>query len=158
MCWAPPGKSCNVIFIERLFIQLNTGTPLFENVNFKKAISRTPGIVEKAAIAKDVKYKRPPFVPIRQYIEYLMYQGIVNEPLGKFYLDGYELARFSRVPITQDQYMDIMKYLAAILRNMGYRAHEADHKVSTETRSITCPSEIYDEDKVRLDIFKLMMK
>lgn len=110
-------------------------------------------------MSKDPKYARPPFVPIRQYIEYLIDQGIVNEPLGKFYLDGYELARFSRIPITQEQYMDIMKYLAAILHNMGFNsntdAHERDHKV--EVISVTRSNISYDEEKIRLNIYKLMM-
>lgn len=60
------------------------------------------------------------YVPVRQYIEFLIHQGLIDKQLGSVYLQGYELARFSQDPMSQDQYMDIMKHLAAILQNMGY--------------------------------------
>ncbi|CAO3658707.1 unnamed protein product [Rhizopus stolonifer] len=96
------------------------GTPLFEGLDFKQAIARTPVIVENAAINIDPSYKRPLYCPVRQYIEFLIQEGLVDRQLGIFYAQGYEIARFSRDPLSQQQYIDIMKHLAAILQNMGY--------------------------------------
>ncbi|KAI9365919.1 hypothetical protein BD770DRAFT_439135 [Pilaira anomala] len=96
------------------------GTPLFDGLDFKQAIARTPAIVEKVAISINPDYFRPPYVPVRQYMEFLMQQGLIDKQLGLFYLEGYEIARFSHKPLSQEQYMDIMKHLAAILQNMGY--------------------------------------
>ncbi|KAG2231770.1 hypothetical protein INT48_004049 [Thamnidium elegans] len=96
------------------------GTPLFDGLDFKQAIARTPAIVEKVAISINPDYARPLYVPIRQYMEFLMQQGLIDKQLGLFYLEGYEIARFSHDPLSQEHYMDIMKHLAAILQNMGY--------------------------------------
>ncbi|KAI8887853.1 hypothetical protein K501DRAFT_241609 [Backusella circina FSU 941] len=96
------------------------GTPLFEGVDFKQAIARTPAFVEKVAAGINPDYSRPFYVPVRQYMEFLMQQGLVDKQLGEFYLEGYETARFSQEPLSQEYYMNIMKHLAAILQNMGY--------------------------------------
>lgn len=80
---------------------------------------------EKVAKSKNPAYARPLYVPVRQYVEFLMQQGLIDKQLGAFYLDGYEIARFSKDPLSQEQYMDIMKYLAAILQNMGYNIKKA---------------------------------
>lgn len=55
-----------------------------------------------------------------------MQQGLIDKRLGLFYLEGYETARFSNEPMSQDQYMDIMKHLAAILKHMGYNLKNAN--------------------------------
>lgn len=115
---------------------------MFEGLDFKQAIARTPTIVGKKRktftcksmlktktlkliienVAKSINpdYYRPSYVPVRQYMEFLMQQGLIDKQLGTFYLEGYEIARFSNAPLNQEQYMDIMKHLAAILQNMGY--------------------------------------
>ncbi|KAG2195942.1 hypothetical protein INT46_005968 [Mucor plumbeus] len=115
------------------------GTPLFEGLDFKQAIARTPAIVEKIALSINPDYFRPLYVPVRQYIEFLMQQGLIDKQLGVFYLRGYEIARFSQKPLSQDQYMDVMKHLAAILQNMGYNiknnsniaARKSSHQTTT---------------------------
>ncbi|CEP18487.1 hypothetical protein [Parasitella parasitica] len=113
------------------------GTPLFAGLDFKKAVARTPAIVEKVAISISPNYFRPLYVPVRQYIEILIQQGIIDKQLGSFYLRGYEFARFSQEPLNQDQYMEIMKHLAAILQNMGYNIKNnssiSDRKMSHQT-------------------------
>ena len=76
--------------------------------------------IENVAKSINPDFYRPPYVPVRQYLEFLMQQGLVDKQLGTFYLVGYEIARFSNAPLSQEQYMDIMKHLAAILQNMGY--------------------------------------
>ncbi|KAI9259316.1 hypothetical protein BY458DRAFT_517447 [Sporodiniella umbellata] len=96
------------------------GTPLFEGLDFKQAIARTPAIVESAAMNIDVGYQRPAYCPVRQYIEFLIGEGLVDKQLGSTYVQGYEIARFSRDPLSQQQYIVIMKYLATLLKNMGY--------------------------------------
>lgn len=58
---------------------------------------------------------------LRQYIEGLIHLGLIDEQLGRGYIAGYEQARFSRFPISEERYFYIMKHLAAILRHMGYR-------------------------------------
>lgn len=73
------------------------------------------------------EYARPLYVPVRQYMEFLMQQGLIDKQLGSFYLEGYETARFSNEPLSQDQYMDIMKHLAAILKHMGYNLKSSSH-------------------------------
>ncbi|KAI8388477.1 uncharacterized protein BYT42DRAFT_543771 [Radiomyces spectabilis] len=97
------------------------GTPMFEGVDFKRAIARTPSIIEKAVMEIDREYARPTCVSIHQYIEFLIQQDLVDSHLGRVYLQGYERARFSAMPLTQEEYMDIMKHLAAILHHMDYR-------------------------------------
>lgn len=69
----------------------------------------------------DGEYKRPLYIPVRQYIEFLIQRGLIDGQLGQVYLEGYERSRFSRAQISQDEYLDIMKHLAAILHQMGYR-------------------------------------
>ena len=122
-------------------------------------------------------------MPVRQYIEFLMQQNLIDKQLGTVYLEGYELARFSQAPLSQEQYMDIMKHLAAILQNMGYNIkssttqpmhqetdneeeEEDDHQSAITWRSRSTaskrpesePYSIYDEDEVRNDIYELLMK
>ncbi|KAG1314081.1 hypothetical protein G6F61_001307 [Rhizopus arrhizus] len=111
------------------------GTPLFEGLDFKQAIARTPAIVESVAINIDPSYKRPLYCPVRQYIEFLIREGLVDKQLGTTYVEGYEIARFSRDPLSQQQYIDIMKHLAAILQNMGYNI-KANQQTNAETESM----------------------
>ncbi|CAO3643640.1 unnamed protein product [Cunninghamella blakesleeana] len=101
------------------------GTKTFEGVDFKCAIARTPAIIEKAAIEINESYARPPYVPIRQYIEFLMQEGLMDISFGKTYVEGYERARFSQFAPVESEYLDIMKHLAAILNQMGYHLHNA---------------------------------
>ncbi|CEG82308.1 hypothetical protein RMATCC62417_16393 [Rhizopus microsporus] len=111
------------------------GTPLFEGLDFKQAIARTPAIVENVACNIDPSYKRPTYCPVRQYIEFLIQEGLIDRELGTVYVQGYEIARFSRDPLSQEQYIDIMKHLAAILQNMGYNIKNSDGQVD-ETESM----------------------
>ncbi|EPB84704.1 hypothetical protein HMPREF1544_08503 [Mucor circinelloides 1006PhL] len=121
------------------------GTPLFEGLDFKQAIARTPAIVEKIALSINPDFFRPLYVPVRQYIEFLMQQGLIDKQLGSFYLRGYEIARFSQEPLSQDQYMEIMKHLAAILQNMGYNiknnsnvaARKSSHQTNNTNDSVS---------------------
>ncbi|KAI7894844.1 uncharacterized protein EV154DRAFT_559923 [Mucor mucedo] len=116
------------------------GTPLFEGLDFKQAIARTPAIVENVAMSINVEYARPLYVPVRQYMEFLIQQGLIDKQLGSFYLEGYETARFSNEPLSQLQYMDIMKHLAAILKHMGYNLKNPNHQTHlSASESITSP-------------------
>ncbi|ORY96358.1 hypothetical protein BCR43DRAFT_491565 [Syncephalastrum racemosum] len=129
--WAKPGE-----------------TP-FEGVDFKRAIARTPSIIEKAATEIDSEYARPLYVPIRQYLEFLMERDFIDSQLGHVYIEGYERARFSQQPVSQDEYLDIMKHLAAILNHMGYhinntvnrrRSSGGAHSSSGSTGSLSSSS------------------
>jgi hypothetical protein len=93
---------------------------------------------EKVAKSINPDYFRPFYVPVRQYMEFLMQQGLIDKTLGSFYLEGYEIARFSKDPLSQEQYMDIMKHLAAILQNMGYNLKSAgnSHQTAGSSESI----------------------
>lgn len=68
---------------------------------------------------------------LRQYIEGLIHLGLIDEQLGRGYIAGYEQARFSRAPISEERYFDIMKHLAAILRHMGYRLQGSESERPT---------------------------
>lgn len=81
--------------------------------------------IEQAAIEINGVYARPLYLSVRQYIDYLIENNIIDGQLGQGYLEGYEQARFNRTPVSQEKYYDIMKHLAAILHNMGYRLHAA---------------------------------
>ncbi|KAI7872454.1 hypothetical protein BDF14DRAFT_1697521, partial [Spinellus fusiger] len=98
----------------------STPDMLFDGVDFKRAISRTPAIIESAAIKLDTEYARPHYVPVRQYMEFLMQRKLVDFQLGRVYLEGYERARFSCYPMSQEEYLDIMKHLAVMLHHMGF--------------------------------------
>ncbi|KAI9281530.1 hypothetical protein BY458DRAFT_429613 [Sporodiniella umbellata] len=115
------------------------GTPLFEGLNFKQAVARTPQIVEEAAIQLDASYRRPLYCAVRQYMEFLMGEGVVDPELGKVYLAGYEHARFSPYPIEPGHYMDIMRHLAGLLQNMGYsiKANETGSTLSSHRTGST---------------------
>ncbi|KAI9483404.1 MAG: hypothetical protein EXX96DRAFT_141171 [Benjaminiella poitrasii] len=126
------------------------GTPLFEGLDFKQAVARTPAIVEKFARNINPDYFRPLHVPVRPYIELLMDEGLIDKELGSFYLEGYEIARFSQKPLTQEQFMNIMKHLAAIVKNMGYNiknsiiANDAsERKASQQTTTSIGSTESY---------------
>ncbi|KAL1935697.1 hypothetical protein VTP01DRAFT_4837 [Rhizomucor pusillus] len=97
------------------------GSTPFEGVNFKRAITRTPSIIEQAATQIDGEFTRLLYTPVRQYIEFLIQRGLIDAHLGQVYLEGYERSRFSQASISEDEYLDIMKHLAAILHQMGYR-------------------------------------
>lgn len=74
-----------------------------------------------------------------------MQQGLIDKQLGSFYLRGYEIARFSQEPLSQDQYMEVMKHLAAILQNMGYNiknnsnvaARKSSHQTNNTNDSVS---------------------
>ncbi|KAI7908142.1 uncharacterized protein BX663DRAFT_547759 [Cokeromyces recurvatus] len=96
------------------------GTPFFEDLDFKQAVARTPAIIEKFARNINPDYFRPLHVPVRPYIELLIDEGLIDKDLGSYYLEGYEIARFSPHLLTQEQFKNIMKHVAAIVKNMGY--------------------------------------
>lgn len=98
-------------------------------------IESLTSIIEKVAKNINPDYFRPIYVPVRQYIEFLIQQGLIDKQLGSVYLEGYELARFGQDPLTQVQYMDIMKHLAAILQNMGYSINNTDTVKTPSTTS-----------------------
>lgn len=80
--------------------------------------------IENTATSISDMYTRPSFVDIRQYINFLIRQGIVDKGIGLVYLEGYERARFSKYGPTEQEYMNIMKHLAAILNQLGYHLHQ----------------------------------
>ncbi|KAF7721625.1 hypothetical protein EC973_004346 [Apophysomyces ossiformis] len=132
------------------------GTPLFD-VDFKQAIARTPTIIgvfaEKAAVEIDPDYTRPTCVSVRQYIEFLMQRELIDAHLGQVYLEGYERARFSKAAMTQEEYLDIMKHLAAILNHMGYRLQNGDDSSSVSSSGSTIHrrhNRIQEDDVVSL--------
>lgn len=81
----------------------------------------TIDIKEQAATQIDGEFTRLLYTPVRQYIEFLIQRGLIDAHLGQVYLEGYERSRFSQASISEDEYLDIMKHLAAILHQMGYR-------------------------------------
>ncbi|KAI8148922.1 hypothetical protein BJV82DRAFT_590080 [Fennellomyces sp. T-0311] len=96
------------------------GDAQFAGVDFKRVIARTPMFIEQAAMAINPAFSRPSHVPTRQYIEYLIQRSFIDAQIGQVYIDGYERARFSRAPVSQDIFREIMTHLAVILDHMGY--------------------------------------
>ncbi|KAI9312194.1 hypothetical protein BX666DRAFT_1989573 [Dichotomocladium elegans] len=111
------------------------GSMNFEGVDFKRAIAKTPIIIEQAAMQINEQYARPTFLPVRQYIEFLIQQTLIDPELGHGYIEGYEIARFSTAPVSQEKYYDTMKHLAAILHHMGYRLHAVQPKQPNNSSS-----------------------
>ncbi|KAG0170866.1 hypothetical protein DFQ28_001460 [Apophysomyces sp. BC1034] len=91
-------------------------------------------------------------VSIRQYIEFLMQRDLIDAHLGQVYLEGYERARFSKAALTQEEYLDIMKHLAAILNHMGYRLQNGDDSSASSSRSTVHRrhSRVQEDDVVSL--------
>jgi hypothetical protein len=83
-------------------------------------------------------YARPSYIAIRHYIEFLMQQELMDSDFGRVYLEGYEKARFSEHAPTEQEYLDIMKHLAAILNQMGYHLNQAT--TPTPSIHITSPA------------------
>ncbi|ORZ24755.1 hypothetical protein BCR42DRAFT_486982 [Absidia repens] len=102
----------------------------FEGVDLKRAVARTPIIIENAAMRIGAIYSRPSFVEIRLYINFLIQHGIMDKAFGCVYLEGYESARFSKYGPTEDEYMNIMRHLATILNQMGYYLQGVTSKLS----------------------------
>ncbi|KAG2183846.1 hypothetical protein INT44_008857 [Umbelopsis vinacea] len=114
----------------------------FEGVNFKRAITRTSGIIEKAAIEMDQDFVRPAYIPFRQYVEFLSQHIKVDRSIVDVYLDGYERARFSQDEFTEAEYLGIMGHLAIILRSMGYLT-DNDAVIEESIGSRAASSRIY---------------
>ena len=65
--------------------------------------------------------QRPENMGVREYVEYLMYLGIVQPAsLGKQFLGLYESARFSGKPLTEEQFRRLMSVFAEVLRSMTH--------------------------------------
>ncbi|KAG2227312.1 hypothetical protein INT45_004267 [Circinella minor] len=115
------------------------GDVQFEGVDFKRVIARTPMFIEQAAMKISLDFARPAHVPTRQYIEYLIQRNLVDAQIGRVYVEGYEQARFSRVPVNQEAFKNIMTHLAVVLRQMGYAPQNLSTKQgessSVSTRS-----------------------
>ncbi|KAI9275603.1 hypothetical protein BDA99DRAFT_495937 [Phascolomyces articulosus] len=116
------------------------GDTQFEGVDFKRVIARTPMFIEQAALKISSDYARPSHVPTRQYIEYLIQRGLVDAQIGQVYVNGYEQARFSHVPVNQDTFKDIMTHLAVVLRQMGYAPQNPTTLRPEESSSISTRS------------------
>ncbi|KAH8550371.1 hypothetical protein BGW37DRAFT_499062 [Umbelopsis sp. PMI_123] len=114
----------------------------FEGVNFKRAITRTSGIIEKAAMEMDQDFVRPAYIPFRQYVEFLSQHIKVDRQIVDVYLDGYERARFSQDEFTEAEYLGIMGHLAIILRSMGYLT-DNDGVIEESIGSRAASSRIY---------------
>ncbi|CAO3596265.1 unnamed protein product [Absidia cylindrospora] len=108
----------------------NPDTVAFEGVDLRRAVARTPIIIENAAMVIGSMYARPSFVDIRLYINFLIRHGIMDKAFGSVYLEGYERARFSKYGPTEEEYMNIMKHLATILNQMGYHLQRTTSTVS----------------------------
>lgn len=74
---------------------------------------------------------------VRQYIQFLIQQNFIDEQLGQVYVEGYERARFGQTRVSQEEYLDIMKHLAAILHHMGYRLHNGSQSQRQGSESTT---------------------
>ncbi|KAI9499536.1 hypothetical protein BDB00DRAFT_753060 [Zychaea mexicana] len=96
------------------------GDAQFEGVDFKRVVARTPMFIEQAAMKISLDFARPSHVPTRKYIHFLIQRGLIDGQIGQVYVDGYEQARFSRVPVNQDTFREIMTHLAVILKHLGY--------------------------------------
>ncbi|KAF2136724.1 uncharacterized protein K452DRAFT_237030 [Aplosporella prunicola CBS 121167] len=63
--------------------------------------------------------QRPATMGLRDYIGHLSSFGLINPPeLGTAFLDRYEYARFSMLPLSEDQFRDLMEIFAEILTGM----------------------------------------
>ena len=97
-------------------------------------------------------FARPAHVPTRQYIEYLIQRNLVDAQIGRGYVDGYEQARFSRIPVNQDVFKDIMAHLAVVLRQMGYVPQNPSNQ--EETSSISTRSDSTSHHLPQLDVVR----
>lgn len=122
---------------------MRKGDATLEGVDFKRVISRTATIIgktnfwgntsfslstdfhglEQAAIQIQPAFARPNYVSVRKYIQFLIQRNIIDEQLGQVYVEGYERARFGQARVSRDEYLVIMKHLAAMLHQMGYGLH-----------------------------------
>ncbi|KAI7849469.1 hypothetical protein BDC45DRAFT_540037 [Circinella umbellata] len=129
------------------------GDVQFEGVDFKRVIARTPMFIEQAAMKISSDFARPAHVPTRQYIEYLIQRNLVDAQIGRVYVDGYEQARFSRVPVNQGAFKNIMTHLAVVLRQMGYAPQNLSSKQaessSVSTRSGSTSHHLYQSGVLR---------
>ncbi|KAE8445196.1 hypothetical protein EG329_013693 [Mollisiaceae sp. DMI_Dod_QoI] len=63
--------------------------------------------------------QRPAAMGLREYIGQLSSIGVLKDPSAAAeFLDRYEYARFSSRPLTEQQFRDLMRHFAELLRNM----------------------------------------
>ncbi|KAI8967232.1 hypothetical protein BDF20DRAFT_917708 [Mycotypha africana] len=110
--------------------------PGYEGLDFRQIISRTPYVLESFFL--DIS--RPPSVTVSQFMEDLVRQRLIDGQIAATYIKGYEKSRFSDQPLTPEEYMEIMKALVVIIKQLGQSIDKDDNGVSNELSTSASPT------------------
>jgi hypothetical protein len=140
----------------------------YPSVKYETVISELPRLIEAAAVRlappdraneelgnADEGYfypdmhifrllKRPTNMDLRSYFNNLITLGLVQPSTGSDFLDRYEYARFSGVPLTEQEFQTLMSIYADILNNMAEldpdRLASLAEEMSSQDSSSVAPS------------------
>jgi hypothetical protein len=69
---------------------------------------------------------------IQRYIDDLVECKLIDEKIGRLYVEGYEKARFSEEETGEEQYKEFMKLVAVLLRMI--RKNEVHYQDETKNK------------------------
>lgn len=93
----------------------------FDKVHFKKSVSRSHLILERAAVHKNSLWRRKPDQTIRQYIDMLASVcPHMNRISCTRVIQHYENARYGTDELTEDEYRDFMEHFRRMLQALDY--------------------------------------
>lgn len=71
---------------------------------------------------------REPYMTVRQYINILANEKMINREIGLCYVNKYEHACYSSDEIKEDEYEETMKLLALLLKKMQNKKRKTHKK------------------------------
>ncbi|ORX78066.1 hypothetical protein BCR32DRAFT_295241 [Anaeromyces robustus] len=103
---------------------------MYENIHFQTAIVQSSSLLESTVLKFNGQLVREPYMTIRQYINILANNKLINRDIGLCYVNNYEHACYSSDEIKEDEYEETMKLLAILLKKMQSKGAKKGHKNS----------------------------
>ncbi|KAF2479191.1 hypothetical protein BDY17DRAFT_227014, partial [Neohortaea acidophila] len=119
------------------------------NIQFAPVIQELPNLIEAKAVSLAPSdpvdnstadpqvlevLQRPSTTGMRDYLTQLAYLGLVNPPeIGEAFLNQYESARFSGLPLSEDEFRSLMSAFAELLAGMTGLQPEIVEQIRIQT-------------------------
>jgi len=101
---------------------------MYENIHFQTAIVQSSSLLEATVLKYNEHLVREPYMTIRQYINILANNKLINRDIGLCYVNNYEHACYSTDEIKEDEYEETMKLLALLLKKMQSKRNHKNKK------------------------------
>jgi len=88
------------------------------DVHFKTSIAMSHDVLERAAKNKDARFERLEIQSIRDYIQFLVKEGVFDHNLGDSYVRSYEKARFGTKEVGENEYREFMRLYYLLLQGL----------------------------------------